>query len=587
MNMPSWSDITYQENGSEKVDFKKLKAALKTCASEFQSQDLCTPAVEHFNLFHGATPNDKYVSFFFNGKNQKFQLNYTKKTITPALLSTLVAFSQTYKINLYMSEFCYLTGLNRRESNVFSTNVITMDLDKKDLDIDIELSKIQKICDKNGLKLSAVFSSGRGHYLVFKLTESYICAKNSINLKRWKHNYDLICDIFQDYGADYKCKDISRVFRLMGSYNYKDDTEYETEILQTWDVDNEYLKIPCCKETADKKMFTDKTTAASENKIVPKRKKAVTINPNTEYVALKENRCFKTQNKKRIKDLLKLLSLRYDHLGDRHIYLYVMINQLNVSGYSYNDALKFLLEKVNPKFSLAESEYEIVRQLQSIYQKNTTKKEVIDGKTVEYVDNHYHSSTTQWIIDTLQITECEQEQLSVLKNKDMLAQLRQEKRLTKFRCQTQNKKENKKKQFNQLAEDHSIQMIAEKTNFSNASVYRKLEKTPKQIKIEKENAIILQLKEKGFTNSKIAKEIGLSFETVKKRLQKINKEQNLNQIVETNEKIIDDNVEVEVIQTLNSFSDLVQVESDVNNITNLSDTGPPDDSNNTLAELPW
>ena len=331
-------------------------------------------------------------------------------------------------------------------------------------------------------------------------------------------------------------------------------------------------------------MFANKTTVASESKTVPKRKKAVAINPNAEYVALKENQCFKTQNKKRIKDLLKLLSLRYDHLGDRHIFLYVMITQLNVSGYSYNDALKFLLEKVNPKFSLSESEYEIVRQLQSIYQKNTIRKEIIDGKSVEYIDNHYHSSTTQWIIDTLQITESEQEQLSVLKNKDMLAQLRQEKRLTRFRCHTQNKKETRKNQVNQLAENHSIQMIAEKTNSSNSSVYRKLDKTPKQIKIKKENATILQLKEKGLTNSEIAKEVGLSFETVKKRLQKINKEQNLNQVVETKKDITDDNVEAEIVQTLDSFADLVQIEPDSTNITNFSSNTDPPDDNPNLAE---
>jgi transposase len=213
--------------------------------------------------------------------------------------------------------------------------------------------------------------------------------------------------------------------------------------------------------------------------------------------------------------------MRADHLGDRHLFLYVIINQLNVMGTTYKDALKFILEKVNPKFSLPESEYEISRQIQSIYKHNKIKKETIDRQPVEYVDNHYRSNTTEWIIKSLRVTDEEQDELSVLKSKEKLAKLRQERRLAKLRQHTQNKKDAERSAINKLAETYSVEEIAERVNLTTASVYKKLNKTPKQIQMEKENAEILRLKQVGKSISDISEEVGLSYAVVKKRLQRM------------------------------------------------------------------
>ena len=583
MLLPSWSDITYRnDTGDEKVDFKKLKMIIKNSSLEVLDSEICLPAVQHFNLFHDTTPSDKFVSFFFGGNDQKFQLNYTKKSITPQLLTVLVEFSKKFSMNLYISEFCFITGKNRKESNVASTNVITMDLDKKNIDIEKELPVIQKICKDNGLNLSAVMRSGRGNYLVFKLDEPYICATNFTQLNRWKYNYDQLCDLFQEYEADYKCKDISRVFRLMGSYNYKDNTHYETKFLYIWNNTNTYTSIPICKKTIGDNLF-DKERVFTHEKKASKRKSPVIVNSDVEYLAMSENTFFHGQNKRRLNDLIHLICMRPDHLGDRHLFLYVIINQLNVSGYTYKDALSFVTEKVNPKFSLPESEYEIVRQLQSVYKDNKLHKETIDRQPIEYVDNHYHSNTTEWIIKTLKITEAEQSQLSVLKSKDTLKKLRQERRLAKSRCHTQNKKEAKKNSINQMAQTHSVSQIAEKTNMAKSSVYKKLDKTPKQIQAEKENALILKLKEAGLTIADIAIQVGLSYDVVKKRLQRMRLAD-----VKNNVEVIED-VDTEILhveslnkiqKTIKTFADLIQVNIDE------ADESPPDSSDIILAEDP-
>lgn len=540
MNLPTWSEITYiNEANEEKIDFKKLKAMIKSAAATVQDSEICWPAVLHFNLFHDKTPSDKFIIFFFGSDKQKFQLSYTKKSVTPKLLTTLVGLSHKFRFNLYMSEFCFITGKNRKESNVASTSVVTFDLDKKNVDINVELPRILDICKKNNLSLSAVMSSGRGHYLVFKLDDPYICATSLVQLNRWKHNYNLICDLFQDYEADYKCKDISRVFRLMGSYNYKDNTQYETKFLKNWDVSNAYAEIPICKKTIDDKLFEKVHVPFDSEKKVTKRRQSIAVTDDAEFLQMSENSCFKNQNKKRLNDLIHLICLRQNHLGDRHLFLYTIINQLNVSGYTYAEAFKFITEKVNPKFSLPESEYEIARQLQFIYKQNRLKKETIDRNQVEYIDNHYRSNTTAWIIDTLKITEAEQEKLSVLKSKDSLKKLRQERRLARSRCRTQKKKDAIKKELNAMAETYSVEEIAETANVSKATVYKKLNKTPKQLQKEKEDAQICHLSHRGFSIAAIAEQTGLSYDVVKKRLQRMkNKHHERVESIEIHDEIV-------------------------------------------------
>lgn len=586
MFLPEWQDFTYtNDEGTVKINYKKLKSMLKDAAQSVSTNEICQPAVTHFNLFHDTTPCDKFIAFFLSNNEHKIQLNYVKKKITPAFLSALVGFSIKHKLSLYMSEFCYLTGKNRRESNVTSTNVITMDLDKKGINIDSEMPIIEQICKQNGLNLSAVLGSGRGHYLVFKLDKPYVCATNIVQLNRWKHNYNQICDLFQEYEADYKCKDISRVFRLMGSYNFKDNTRYETKILHLSDVLNNYAEIPCCKKTIEDGLFEKKKTESSDVKKTPKRKRPVTERNTENYLSLTENAFFKGQNKRRIKDLLQLITMRENHLGERHLFLYIIINQLNASGYSYEEALNFILEKVNPKFSLSESEYEITRQLHSVYSNNKIKVETIDRRRVEYIDNNYHCNTTQWILDALKITEEEQQKLSVLKNKKMLQELRQERRLAKARRHTQNKKKLQESNINELAKKCTMEEIAKQSNLSRASVYKKLEKTPKQIRLEQENVEIARLKAEGMSIAQIAEHINLTYETVKKRLQKMNNVDVVENKQEASCMSAEDNCEENIIETITPIASFSEFFS---NADLHVDESPPDSYYLTLAEnLPW
>ena len=88
----------------------------------------------------------------------------------------------------------------------------------------------------------------------------------------WKNNYDKLCKLFLEYDADDKCKDLTRLFRLMGSKNYKDNTEYNTGIVETryypgtkTFVDNNYFDIPCFDK---------------EIKLSPKKKKKKIVEAN-------------------------------------------------------------------------------------------------------------------------------------------------------------------------------------------------------------------------------------------------------------------------------------------------------------------
>lgn len=568
IKLPSLTDFVETVDGTRKINYKMFRSILKEMASVIEPSEYCQEASEHFKLFHNDTHKDRYVCFFFNMDELRWQINLKRSTITEQVLTAIVALSHAFHIHTYISEFCYITGKSRKEDNVCGTNVITLDLDRKGLDIHSEMANIQKICEDNELNLTTVMSSGRGHYLVFALDQQYLCIRNEYYLKRWKVNYDRICDLFTEYEADYHCKDISRVFRLMGTINYKDNTEYQTSILYSFNKTNHYNSISLLQQAIPTKDSKKKTKKDSV-----KRTPDVKID-DSDYLKKEENSAFKFQNRNRIDDLIKLLNMRSKHVGDRHAFLYVFINQLNAMGYSYSEAYAFLIKEVNTRFSKPEKESEIIRQLNSIYQKNKIHEEFDGFKNVQYVDNDYHCLTTAEIINQLNITEFEQENLTVLKSKETLYQLRQNSRLTKLRCATQNRKKEAHNSINNMTSNCSIEEIMEEKNITRSTVYRKLDKTPKQIKKEQENALIVELHEKGVSIKDIAADVGLSYEVVKKRLQRMKTVEKVQEVVEENttEEIvsIDDNTIV--------YTEIPAI--NVENLTTcnkveLLDTGPP------------
>jgi hypothetical protein len=377
IKLPLWSDFVDIVDGKEQINYKNFRAILKEMAILIEDSEYCQEACYHFNLCHADTHKDRYVCFFFNKDELRWQINLKRSTITEKLLAAIVALSHAFHIHTYMSEFSYITGKNRREDNVCGTNVITLDLDRKNLDIHSEMPKILKICENNDLNLTAVMSSGRGHYLVFALKTPYLCIRNEYYLNRWKANYDQICDLFVEYEADYHCKDISRVFRLMGTVNYKDNTEYQTSILYSYNNLNEYDSIPLFKKPLQDKKSKKKT---KKEESISNKINAVKAN-DANYLKKEELHTFKMQNRNRINDLLHLLNMRDEHVGDRHAFLYVFINQLNAMGYSYSETYEFLIREVNTRFSKPEKESEIIRQLQSVYSNNKTLHPELDTST--------------------------------------------------------------------------------------------------------------------------------------------------------------------------------------------------------------
>ena len=77
-------------------------------------------------------------------------------------------------------------------------------------------------CAAAGIPLPVLISSGRGLYADWALTER-LDVKDASNVARWKSTQNKLMGLLQEFGADPKVSDITRVLRLVGTHNAKAD----------------------------------------------------------------------------------------------------------------------------------------------------------------------------------------------------------------------------------------------------------------------------------------------------------------------------------------------------------------------------
>ncbi|MFY3551217.1 hypothetical protein [Achromobacter insolitus] len=75
-------------------------------------------------------------------------------------------------------------------------------------------------CATAGVPLPVLISSGRGLYADWALSER-LDVKDASNVARWKSTQNKLMGLLQEFGADAKVSDITRVLRLVGTHNAK------------------------------------------------------------------------------------------------------------------------------------------------------------------------------------------------------------------------------------------------------------------------------------------------------------------------------------------------------------------------------
>ena len=395
-----------QDNRDYYFDFRKIM--------ETPVENIPAPKENMDYLFqlHRTCPDNQYIClFFFNtviadtsaygfkdcsdifknyAKNNihTYTLCYLKKDLTAEKLGTIINNANTLGLNTHISVSSFKKP-RRITENLYCVSSIIIDLDfyKTDyahIDNYNDFKKaLQPALDKIGYEPSSICYSGHGYYLTFNL-------ERNINLKypsmHWLYQSVLkkLIQIFEEYGADFACSDMTRVFKVPGSINFKTGN---------------MVKL-CYYNPA----HTINLSALADNLEIhtraenQKREQAIAYE---KYYRGNKSR-FTNVNKQRMEDFECLLKLRNYHLPNLRtlFFLFCAINAYN-SGWSATEVLSYC-KQLNNRLWQPLSEKELERL---IFYLNDQLNE--DGSCkVKYKNDH--------IVRVLNITDKEQESMHQL-----------------------------------------------------------------------------------------------------------------------------------------------------------------------------
>jgi hypothetical protein len=323
--------------------------------------------------------------------------------------------------------------------------------------------------------------SGNGLYYILKFNNRVkVRENNKINFElkeKWKTCMRFIYDVLKDYGADANAMDASRVLRVDGTYNIKNNKQKEVTILKhyenTIDDIDEFVEL-WLPESYIPKQKTQKT---------PKHllKAEYTVE---RVQTLKENgkkygKSLKKLNLERMRDIMRLVEMRKgDCTGTRNYMLLLFAyHTLQTNQGNLEQALQDT-HLLNNSFNEPERTSQvnaIVRTAYKAYQEWLLGEMVfINGKWCRKGYNYSNEN----LIEILCITEEEQRKLKTIKSKKIVKEQR-----------------NKKRKEKRRNEDGLTQREQQK---------------------QETIAKIMALKEQGLNNTEIAKRLGLARQTVSK-----------------------------------------------------------------------
>lgn len=446
---------------------------------------------------------------------QTYTLCYLKKKLTTDKLNTIIHNANTLGLNTHISISSFKKP-RRITENLYCISSIIIDLDfyKTDyaeLDYHDFRQALQPAFEQLGYEPSAITYSGHGYYLTFHL-------ENNVNLKypamHWLYQSVVkkLIDVFAEYGADYACSDMTRVFKVPGSINFKTGNPVTLCYYNPTHTVN-------LSELADSLGIHTR----NENK---KRENAIAYE---KYYYSSKSR-FTHVNRQRMSDYERLLHIRdykLPHLRDL-FFLFVAINCFN-SAWSANAVLSYC-EQLNQKLRHPFPDKELQHL---VYYLNDQLNE--DGTCkLKYKNDH--------IVNVLHITDKEQESMQQLISCKTRAKRKKAWDKAHAHFKTLETKHNHDELFNTLmyyryAELLTNNEIAATLDLDIRTVTSYIGTTPKDIKFQntlfkKEYRHFLEqstcyeiylLKVKHFTIDQIASALNLSIRSIKRYISIMNK----------------------------------------------------------------
>ena len=262
-----------------------------------------------------------------------------------------------------------------------------------------------------------LIDSGNGLYYILKLDKNIKIRDNVFNfelLQKWNKCMNFLFESLKDYGADRRALDVSRIFRIPGTKNFKNGQVRNVEIIENYGntIDlEEFIEIWLPDETVKEIEQIDKQKKVNKKKTVENAK------------------TFRSLNYNRMLDITKLVKIRNgDCAGYRNnmLHMYAYFHLLANSGSL--PKLKHEINIINNLFIKKETEGQLRAVIKTCYNayKDWKKGEriFINGKWCRKGYNYKNET----IIELLEISEEEQKQLNTIKSKRVVKENRNRKK---------------------------------------------------------------------------------------------------------------------------------------------------------------
>lgn len=439
-----------------------------------------------------------------------FEIVIPKGKVTERKLRSMVAFANHLGMSIYMSVADYVR-MKRVSDNLYGVSSLILDLDTYhsgyEYDTDEEvLQEMRPVIDRIGVEPNMYVNSGHGRYLVFSF--------NNINLsvpemrKLYQETVKKLIYQFKEFGADSKCSDITRVFRIPGNINPK--TGEQAYIIECFESRTTLSELAEAVGICKGKTASDKKKKSRQRKF------------EMYYPSLGKSRYTKV-NIQRNEDFNTLLELRnYDMEGYRNTLFHLMSVNCFFLGMDENYVRKYLNE-IN---SLLVAPYDSLDAVIHYAKKNYERYEEDYEGTVKY--------TNRTIVERLDITEEEQKHM-----KQLIGQREADKRVEESSKKSIVKQMEKKRKDTEkksvIAKEEMLSLryrklldnkqIAVQVGKNEKTVDRQIGITPKFVlvgRMSREEAVYYHVHWGHKTNAEIAEIMGISVSSVhnaKRKLQ--------------------------------------------------------------------
>lgn len=294
-------------------------------------------------------PNSSKVSICLKG--EQYKNGFEQNTIAvQKLKDALFKFGNAVDCYITSNQFYY----GRSEAKLCNLVMFSCDLDTyktdkyKNTTHDELIRDVKAVCIANNLPFPTIIMySGNGYYLKWIFTEKVrvfqapkIQKSTSTTTKKWKIAQRVINKLFEEFGSDTKALDVARLLRLCGTINSK--TGKRAELLETHDKHSfdymlDVLKAHTTQEDQDGVLPKQKKVKAPQikaEKVKSDNKSLIAINDVERHDA---NPNFIAKNtrslaKARYDDLLKLIEIRGDIVGERMSFLFWLCNFQSITG---------------------------------------------------------------------------------------------------------------------------------------------------------------------------------------------------------------------------------------------------------------